>query len=124
MIEIDDKRALELLEKAVEGNENKVYQQPAGLSYCSYVDWDADDNPVASGCGVGVALHIAGLDVDTLAQLDGRVGSAKHLSELNAKSLGLNVTYKAACVLSFFQKEQDMQVPWGQALERTKAEYA
>ncbi len=124
MIEIDDKKALELLEKAVKGNEGKVYQQPVGLGYCSYVERDDNDNVVSPGCGVAAALHIAGVDLDTLGQLDWNVGSAKHLNDANALRLGLKVTFKAARILAFFQDEQDMNVPWGEALERTKAEYA
>lgn len=120
MIEIDANKAIELLEKVVENNPDNVYRQPDDYSFCSYIVPDENGKPIAAGCGVGVALHIAGVSLDTLKDFDIKVGSAINFSKDTVQQLGLKVTNQAAKIFAEFQSAQDLGTPWGQALEHAK----
>ena len=109
-IEIDVARALNLLEIVVEkAGEDYVY--PGAQYYCSYVE---DGKP---SCLVGRALHLAGLGVGELADMDDAWPPT--IDEVTLPE-GVNVTPEARVVLRAAQKEQDWGKTWGEALAVAK----
>jgi hypothetical protein len=116
MIEIDGPRALELLESIVAERPDYVYQKPSS-GWCSYVEYN-DGQPVAPGCGVGVALHKAGLSLEKLDTLDDVVGA---ISAYEGELPELWLTPEARDVFAVFQYAQDNGVTWQESLNRAKA---
>jgi hypothetical protein len=111
MIELTYEKALELLEEVVAGNENLVYEQPAGRGYCSYV---AGKNTI--GCGVGQVFRKAGVRILDLSRLD-NIG---YVGTLSGRFDIIKLDDKAIELLRTFQVHQDNNIPWGAALELAK----
>lgn len=127
-IEIDKARALRLLEEAVaERGESYLYGTPDGS--CVYVTKDGQPS-----CGVGLALAKAGVPADVLAYIDyNRDGAyeSNRFDETQIDALDI-VDYlrekdvvieaEAAEVFRTFQREQDLEIPWGAALDEAKGQ--
>ncbi len=116
MIRIDKDRALELLENVVAENPDRVYESPAG-GWCSYIEVDSAGNTVAPGCGVGVALHKAGLSLAGLEQLDDLVGG---IAGYEGEVSNLELTDEAIDVFNIFQAAQDDKINWQESLNLVK----
>jgi hypothetical protein len=113
-IMIDGPKALELLWFAVaEGGTDYVYTAlPSGSVACSYVDADRE----APGCGVGLALHKAGVPVSVLEKFDGWGSIGNVAVSAEADTLGLVITKSATDIFAVFQSVQDADNTWGLAL--------
>lgn len=130
MIQINRTKAINLLEQAVadRGPEfgyvhpDKVVTHPetkvqAPMNGCWY------EVNGAPSCGVGLALHLAGVPLtvlDALDQADGdtSLGAVAWILEDN----GVHLTQDAVEVFTKFQEHQDLYDPWGVALEAAKKE--
>lgn len=140
-IEIDEVKALELLEAAVaERGADYTYQSEFGEGViCEY---QYGGKPA---CLVGAALHKAGVDVDTLVQMDTGVFHTEEgleyevggtsISDLAAEPLSwdegtelpaplslfdITLTKKALDMFSVAQAAQDTGNTWGAALDEAK----
>jgi hypothetical protein len=112
-ITIDGPKALELLWFAVaERGTDYVYAQSPGFDMCSYVD----ANREAPGCGVGLALHKAGVPVSDLRGFDNEGAIHCVASSSRARSIGLEMTASAVEIFTTFQEIQDEENSWGLAL--------
>lgn len=109
--------ALNLLRAAVEvRGEDYVYAPLAlkeGGGVCRYVDNDG-----CPSCIVGLALALAGADIEDLKELDNRwvgVLSAEYLHEIAP------ISSEASDIFSAAQSAQDLGKTWGQALREARS---
>lgn len=110
---IDANRAFELLEAAVELRGRDYSIDDSG---CQYV---RDQEP---HCLIGVALWIEGatlsqLSPDESMNICGFGGRADLMNEFS-------VTNDARDIFCVAQSKQDISIPWGLALDQTKARWA
>lgn len=83
--------------------------------YCRY-EWRG----VAS-CGVGFALNILGVSVETLKGMDVNLEYPDEGSGIyNTEVPGVEMTAHARAIYTKFQQEQDQGRSWGRALERAQ----
>lgn len=131
MFTITPSVALELLEAVVaEAGEDHVYG--VATPVCLYAEYpldeydeyggmvDRDAPPVGPGCIVGHALHMAGLPLEALAQMDnyGSITEADHREWLVAH--GIDLTPEAQQVFYAAQLYQDRGCTWGHALDNAR----
>lgn len=98
------------LQEIVRGNESKVYEHKADFGGC-YYHWEGNPD-----CGVGQALALLGVPVETLAYMD--ACSPTGISEVHIPNVYM--TTFARAVYERFQTSQDIHMPWGQALQMAK----
>lgn len=122
-IEIDRDRAVELLREAVAARGAEyVYSKPVDMIECHgepclYVH--REPNGIATpGCGVGDALHRAGVPLLALAEYEGENAGAA-CQGLNADGTTAS-TPDAIQVLKDFQSWQDAGWSWGQSLAKAE----
>lgn len=123
IIEIDGARALALLREVVaEGGEDFVYTPVPVVDgdgntreRCRYVH---DGCP---SCGVGKALHKAGVPLEMLSSIE---GERAHTLMYRDGGVQVHLTALASRVLDEFQTEQDGRTPWGTALHIATLEFA
>lgn len=119
---IDENRALELLTEAVRlRGRDYVYvpgelaKRPGGTIFvCKYFE-DGE-----TGCGIGLALSIAGVSDEALADLDKMPQPGiRHLVNKGkfTRITGIELTETATRVFENFQQLQDTSAPWGRALD-------
>jgi len=115
IIEIDGDQAVNLLKQVVEGKEDFIYTSPAiDDGICLYI---YEDEP---SCGIGKALALAGVSIDSLKEMDG-IGwatSIRALSERGTEKYGFTLTVDAELVFSRFQRSQDSGTSWGFCLRQ------
>lgn len=101
-------QALELLDQVVGGRETVIYDTLYGCLY------ERHGRP---SCGVGRALALAGVPIDTLAEMDAMESSSINYSGTADVLRGAGVTLdtRAVEVFHVFQKMQDARYPWGTA---------
>lgn len=126
-IDINADRALELLREAVQQRGAAfVYAPPTeDDDMCKYVHADDESGVREVGCGVGAALHAAGVPLDVLEDCDRRGGSIGALATLDVlRPAGVRLDDAAAQVLFAFQRHQDTGSSWGESLECATAVHA
>lgn len=127
-IKINAQRALALLQEAVaERGDQFVYAQESKVVRGAHENLEERgcwyELNGAPSCGVGIALHKAGVTLrllDTLDQAPGdtSITAVDHILSEN----GVELTLGALTVFSQFQTNQDLQATWGEALQdATKA---
>ncbi|WP_025157226.1 hypothetical protein [Leifsonia aquatica] len=120
-ITIDRDRAIELMERAVaEKGADYVYdlsdEYGTGIA-CFYVRGGKPS------CIVGHALHYAGVDIETLVELDSPAGySSTSIESIieNDRVPGLSFTAEARAALRTAQSAQDLRETWGHSLDLAK----
>lgn len=128
MIEINRAKAINLLEQVVDlrGRDFRYQQEekvitipeevePVSVGGCWY------ELNGAPSCGVGVALHLAGVPLTVLDTMDQRpgdtcIGDVSWILEDN----GLRLTQEALNVFEKFQSYQDLDSTWGDALDAAR----
>lgn len=126
MITITGPQAIELLEQAIEDKgPSFVYKQMSktlpgqGPSHGCWYEKNG-----APSCGVGAALHKAGVQLSVLQAMDNDAGDtgidavAPILEDLGKVTLDPD----ALAVFAKFQSLQDDEIPWGEALTKAKKE--
>lgn len=119
-LEIDSKKALDLLREAVKGNETFVYKYFEEAPSCRY---QHEGNP---SCLIGKVLNLAGVPVFELDlmdaipepdETDGQIVIGG--SSINEVTLpeGVVLTPKAMTTLATAQSYQDLGFTWGRALQ-------
>lgn len=112
-----------LIQAVEERGHNYVYSNPdsSPTGACVYA---ANGKPM---CGVGLALHKAGIPIDAIAALDtaGRYGDTvlAHLFAEVQPVPGYEFTEGAAKVFAAFQENQDSLETWGVSLEAAEDTY-
>jgi hypothetical protein len=106
-------KAVELLDKVIEGREDFVYGQEfpfedTGTTSCRYV---VNDCPA---CLVAQVLHNLGVSIDELKEIEGMVIRSAPLPDW------LVMTPVARLVLSRAQTKQDDDYSWGDAVKVAK----
>lgn len=111
-IEIDINKAAELLGEAVQTQGPDFVYAPNGQSchYLPYAGIDSDDPRSKTGCLIGVALKIAGVDPETLRG----AGSVPSFAGTHER-LGFRLTVDAARYFYIAQAVQDRGGSWGMA---------
>ncbi|WP_123788277.1 hypothetical protein [Phytoactinopolyspora halophila] len=107
-IEIDAVRALDLLEREVEGNEEYIYN-PVDFT-CHYAH---EGQP---SCLIGRALYQAGVPVDVLEDMNGWGVIVAHSIRRILAIHNVYVTEGALKVFYAAQVRQDVRGRWGEAL--------
>lgn len=117
---ITAEKALSLLEDAV-ALKGRDYVYPVMEQMwrvgCHYT---RDGEP---SCGVGYALHAAGVSIEGLAMLDDNDENAIDSEEIRytlRNDLDFIVTDEAVEVFTAFQRFQDKQHGWGESLDEAK----
>jgi len=125
-IEIGRDRAVELLREAVAARGAEyVYSKPVDLvaghedEPCLYVH-RGPDGTACPGCGVGDALHRAGVPLLALARYEGENAEAI-CRGLELADDAMAATLVAVMVFSDFQSWQDAGWSWGHALAKAEA---
>lgn len=123
-ITIDRDRAIDLLNQAVEQRGNGYrYERPGDGLTCFY--WHQESN--TPGCIVGLALHLAGAERETLRKADivppkGTTHSGTTIASVVARGVlandGITLTAKAVSLLNIVQSRQDDNETWGDAVKR------
>lgn len=110
---IDLNRAKELLSEAI-NIRGEDYRDPNAISTgspgCAYYDLDEG----APGCGVGLALSLAGVTDYALSRMDGE-GSIVTVVDNGLIPGDLELTPEAVEYFSHFQDMQDAGKTWGEA---------
>jgi hypothetical protein len=109
-------KAIELLEKAVaEKGEDFVYQYPAHIAACQYIDEYGHPS-----CIVGHAVKYLSDELgnhDMFTMLEEYEGNSAHDLALP----GVDILPEASMVLAIAQEVQDsMEYTWGNALDRAR----
>lgn len=130
-IHIDNDKAIELLTAVVEERGKDFVYEPYtegaeenhGLT-CFYT---VDGKP---SCGVGLALFNAGVPISVLAEMDNLGLDVDDESAINSSGVlailkrnGVEITDVAANTLFGFQVMQDMERPYGMALDNALFEH-
>lgn len=129
MIEINRSKAISLLELAVDRRgPDFVYSQPrkeintrSHGRVMEYGCWyEAGGAP---SCGVGLALHLAGVQLNVLDDMD-QVEGDTSIDKVAwvLEDNGVHLTEEALAVFTTFQTNQDFHATWGNALEAAKKE--
>lgn len=130
MIEINRAKAINLLEQAVvDRGQDFEYVHPDKITAHPETGEQAPMNGCwyevngAPSCGVGLALHLAGVPLtvlDALDQVDGdtSISNVAWILEDNQ----VHLTEEALAVFTTFQTNQDIYATWGNALEAAKKE--
>lgn len=113
MIQINERKAIELLRTAVRWNEKKVYQKPETDSDTRCV-YQFDGEP---SCLIGHALRRAGVTVESLRQMD----ESWESSIESVRIPGVSLTHAARQVFGAAQTQQDRGEPWGMALAEAES---
>lgn len=117
---ITAEKALSLLEDAV-ALKGRDYVYPVIDEMWSVgCHYTRDGEP---SCGVGYALHAAGVSIDGLGMLDNNDDSTIDNEEVRyilRNDLDFIVTDEALKVFAAFQKFQDMKRSWGESLDNAK----
>lgn len=117
---ITAEKALSLLEDAV-ALKGRDYVYPVIEEM-----WDAGCHYTRDGepsCGVGYALHSAGVSIEHLAILDNHDDSAIDGEDIRytlRNEFDFVLTDEAIEVFSAFQRFQDMKRSWGESLDEAK----
>jgi hypothetical protein len=125
MIQIDRAQAIALLEQAVQERGpdyeyNPLDQKVMGntISTCLY------QHQGAPSCGVGLALHIAGVPLETLQTMDKGPEEDTSIGALHEDGtlydLGIDLTDEAERVFAAFQVRQDRGSSWAYCLAAAK----
>lgn len=117
---IDLTQARDLLKRAVETQGRDFIYNPSGNGMCRYTPIPKDDGPQGqTGCLVGVAMALAGVDVTR--------GPWRADLGLNIYSVCLELpgllTTEAERYLSVAQQSQDHGSTWGAAYDRAECVY-
>lgn len=117
MIEIDGPQALSLLQQAVAlQGPGFIYtrstspKDPELVAGCWYERNGTPD------CGVGTALHIAGVPIPVLAKMDQPEDSSIGYVDRILADNGVHLSPEALATFATFQTHQDLGTPWGDAL--------
>ncbi len=111
-MKINKERALDLLARVVADKGNSfIYTKRNGGS-CVY-----EHNGEAS-CMIGQALHLGGISIDLLKELDlhGEIGDGNSEAILFLEDNNVHLTKKAALAFAAAQASQDNLSTWGEAL--------
>ena len=92
------------------------YQNPDGSDQCRYVHYT--ESGQVCGCLVGAVLHLHGVPLASLAELEG-FSAEKAILHL-VDDGHLTITPKATEFLNTLQSLQDSQKTWGQSIERAR----
>lgn len=117
---ITAEKALSLLEDAVALKGRDYVYEPLNTKVAATCQYTRDGEP---SCGVGYALHAAGVPIDGLAMLDNNDDSTIDNEEVRyilRNDLDFIVTDEALKVFAAFQKLQDMKRSWGESLDEAK----
>ena len=128
VIEIDKARAIELLEQVVEIRGADYKYKPEGIQYAAGGCFYADVVTKTPSCGVGYALHLAGVDIETLYFLDKEDETS--ISVLNERpgeedetvleTFGIILDHGAEKVFQRFQSYQDNGAAYTDSLNAAK----
>ncbi len=112
---INGEKAMGLLVQAVEERGRDFIYEPVvrkGVhGACVYQDQGTPS------CGVGLALHKAGVAIEVLAAMDQVEDTSINVVTPELEAGGTTLTDKAVDVFLRFQEHQDLQLPWGEALD-------
>jgi hypothetical protein len=122
-ITIDRDRALDLLNQAItQRGSDYVYERPDDGLTCFYWHQEGD----TPGCIVGLALHLAGVERETLRKADtipprGASHSGTTIASVVARGVlandGVTLTPGAVSLLNQVQARQDDNETWGDAVK-------
>jgi hypothetical protein len=120
---IDVKQALALLEQAVATQGEDFVYNPGGEGSCHYSPnpeiYYHDDPQAQTGCLVGVALRLVGID---LGDLNGSISSLWDVALDNGEVPEVRaLTNDAVRVMQRAQSRQDTGATWGEALNTARA---
>lgn len=113
MIEIDGAKALSLLEQVVEGDEDFTYESPNG-AFGIYMH---DGEP---SCMIGQAFHLAGVSIETLGWMDKEIRGLGVRDPGKFEEKDISLTPEAYQIFSVAQNQQDLRLPWGEALDAAR----
>lgn len=118
---ITAEKALSLLEDAVALKGREYVYEPLSTMVSATCQYTRDGEP---SCGVGYALHAAGVPIEGLAILDSLQDDTSidsvDVRYVLRNDLDFIVTDEAAEVFAAFQRFQDKQRSWGESLDEAK----
>lgn len=117
MLTIDANRAIELLREARdERGSEYVYAPDKNSIKCSYLNGTGEK----PGCIIGLALHNAGVSLDTLKEIDryGRIDMVCRM--LTQEEVNFKLSNQAIKIFQQAQTIQDIDGNWGMAVEEAE----